>query len=1542
MKTNFNAILHIQHSIKRGSLWVPSILLILGLLFTNLPSLRGQNNPCGCTDLNVTLDDNCQRTLFLKNIFPNAGNTAGTCDTTGMVLKIADLNSTNNNIIDGISPQGVGWTYGVFKGTLVVCQGTITATDEAPPVLNAAAFALIDTIDLWCNDVSLVNNVEGSWRVPGYRYYMGMPIFTDLCGGQIQIKVTDFLSQTNCSTDSVFATLRRSFQAIDSRSNDTTINQIIRFKRPSSALFLPPPSRDTLIYNVCSSSQVQGGIDSVIRANYRAVHPRTGRDVSIFDLTCAYTTSVVKNTIPVCQSGEKVLVQVEIWDWCTGNRFKDTMMIKAYDIERPVITTLKDTIDISTGTSSCEAELNVDTTNLAFLWGMKITDNCATNLSFGYRIQSLDRITNGFPQPSTTWFDGVYPAVTRNGKIFYTGITYGRHRLILDVYDNCQNFTRDTFYFNVVDRVPPTMICDNQLNVTLTTPSGSSYYDGDNAGLSYARISVSDINEGSRDNCTVAQLKVRRTVKADCLDNFLTNTKYDLDLDGDIREHFTLITTGDMAGNYYTPLVDFAEFFCCDVFNPVMVELHGTDIQGNTSFCWLMLNIEDKTTPFCQAPAESFFYCNKPEDRFILYNVETANARFGTPIIGGLECSGTVEYSLDSSLTCGAGFYIRKWVAVKTIKGEVVRTNLCTQRVRVLPVHEYDILLPADINLNCQVPMTIPVMETYEVACDILAVNLSITKFAADSSETNVCSKEHRTYTVINWCEMGEWASSCPNTLDPAKFTQVIPRKWDQNGDGDFSDQYDVAEGSGYFLLVRDRELNNTTFTRGTSPGTNGVEEFFISKDRVPTNYSAFNYRERIFPATQDNSPRPLGTPFVFKNDNKSCFLPNPIWPTFTRDSTPAFSYQYTQIVKIFDATPPIVTVPVPDTFPTFPNTCLANIDVRFKAADLCPSNLTITAISVALNQGTAVAAPITFQSDWTLAANTSMTTDSLATGSVKLKNLPEGKHDLLVSVRDGCGNVALSRIPFVVADKIATTPLCLNGVVTGLMPGLNGEGMMVVWASDFISAAVFDCNGQGAVNAQNNKQNQITHYSINRVGEPFNRDSTAITLMCSDTTGLVFVEIHAWDNKGNHSFCTTYINVEDNINICQGSGSASISGIISNENQARLEGVSVRLSGTSTGSVNTAIDGRYSIPSLTLNRNYTVKPSLNRGFLNGITTFDLVLISKHILNVQPFDSPYKIIAADVNNSKTLSTIDLIQLRKLILGVDLSFQSNESWRFVSSSFVFPDPNNPWKTAFPEEVSFNPIDGHKRADFIGIKIGDVNGSAQINGPVAPGIRSMEETGTWHLFLENEFFEAGQLVEIPILLKNTKGLEGFQFALQFDEEVFDWVEMKQGAASTEFFGIFPQDGLVTASWNGSTTDTALTTIVLKSKKDGFIKDAISLNTRFMSPEAYINNGLLRLELDWLEKSKSIDFTEVKQNFPNPFTESTSVWFQIPSQSLVKWSITDVTGRLIKQSNQWFSAGEHVLDFQKNTFHSPGIYYFTIESAEYKRMLKMVKFE
>ena len=40
-----------------------------------------------------------------------------------------------------------------------------------------------------------------------------------------------------------------------------------------------------------------------------------------------------------------------------------------------------------------------------------------------------------------------------------------------------------------------------------------------------------------------------------------------------------------------------------------------------------------------------------------------------------------------------------------------------------------------------------------------------------------------------------------------------------------------------------------------------------------------------------------------------------------------------------------------------------------------------------------------------------------------------------------------------------------------------------------------------------------------------------------------------------------------------------------------------------------------------------------------------------HVLGQEVLDSPYKMIAADINNDKEISALDLIELRKLILGV---------------------------------------------------------------------------------------------------------------------------------------------------------------------------------------------------------------------------------------------------------------------------------------------------
>lgn len=42
----------------------------------------------------------------------------------------------------------------------------------------------------------------------------------------------------------------------------------------------------------------------------------------------------------------------------------------------------------------------------------------------------------------------------------------------------------------------------------------------------------------------------------------------------------------------------------------------------------------------------------------------------------------------------------------------------------------------------------------------------------------------------------------------------------------------------------------------------------------------------------------------------------------------------------------------------------------------------------------------------------------------------------------------------------------------------------------------------------------------------------------------------------------------------------------------------------------------------------YDITPSRNNDPSNGVTTYDLTLVSKHILGITPLDTPYKIIPA--------------------------------------------------------------------------------------------------------------------------------------------------------------------------------------------------------------------------------------------------------------------------------------------------------------------------
>ncbi|MFM9948934.1 MAG: carboxypeptidase regulatory-like domain-containing protein [Saprospiraceae bacterium] len=318
------------------------------------------------------------------------------------------------------------------------------------------------------------------------------------------------------------------------------------------------------------------------------------------------------------------------------------------------------------------------------------------------------------------------------------------------------------------------------------------------------------------------------------------------------------------------------------------------------------------------------------------------------------------------------------------------------------------------------------------------------------------------------------------------------------------------------------------------------------------------------------------------------------------------------------------------------------------------------------------------------------------------------------------------------VTDTCAPVIECINGLAGELLPlepnsdpdgdGDIDFGAFTVDAADLIENAVSSCSN-------------TFHYTAYRMYEiesgevvPHAGDPDSITFICDDC-GTVAVRVYVWDNLfnpdavqpdgtvggSNYSFCETEVIVQGNLyDACHCGGGHAIYGFIKTTENEAVKDVSVQLSGNSNNENLTSQLGTYEFYPISYpfgpNNSYTVTPSLNTNHKNGLSQFDAILIRRHILGIEPLNTPYKRIAADVNNNQKITIADVIQIQRLILEVDTVFAQSTSWRFVRSDYVFPVPTNPWFEVFPESKTFNTYWDDNDQDFIAIKIGDVNSSA----------------------------------------------------------------------------------------------------------------------------------------------------------------------------------------------------------------------------------------
>lgn len=529
--------------------------------------------------------------------------------------------------------------------------------------------------------------------------------------------------------------------------------------------------------------------------------------------------------------------------------------------------------------------------------------------------------------------------------------------------------------------------------------------------------------------------------------------------------------------------------------------------------------------------------------------------------------------------------------------------------------------------------------------------------------------------------------------------------------------------------------------------------------------------------------------------------------------------------------------------------------------------------------------------------------------------NVPPGVYEVVYNAKDNCNNQTDCHTTVTVKDCKKPTPYCKNGLVIEIDPP---DPHITVHASDFNAGSFDNCTG-------------TLKFSFSSDVDDISR-----TYYC-EHIGQQPVQIWVTDAAGNQDYCETFLIIQDNLGVCNDDPLVNLGGAIADEEDQPVENVTVSLSGQSTGTTLTNLAGTYSFANVPLGNDITITPEKDDDPLNGVTTFDLVLISKHILGIQLLDSPYKLIAADANKSNSVTTADLVELRKLILQIIPTFTHNTSWRFIDKSYTFPNPANPWSQQFPEVVSINNIPaGATLADFIAVKVGDVNTSATTN--LANGSEDRGAFGTLLLEIEDRTVGKGENVTVEFKSADLAIL-GYQFTLNFDPDKLDLVNLLPGVAADENFGFTLLDkGAITASWNGKADSEALFSLVFYAKANGRLSDLLSLNSRYTKAEAYnLNGNLLGVQLGFTNGVTPA--FELYQNTPNPFRGNTVIGFNLPQSGSAKLTVTDVSGRVLKVVEQDFAKGYNEVQLNSNELPSYGLMYYTLETATNTATRKMV---
>ena len=1221
----------------------------------------------------------------------------------GTYIEINDVNPSNGDIVDGLSPDN-GWKYGIFSSTGgLLCSGSLITKDLVPPSMSQSEslnWLNYDTLVMWRHDLSQIENNTNSWFDPYDLYFIGIPVMKeDSCGGQIQIFVTDRVSFQACGEYET--TLFRSFSFSDSRGNIHRMQQVIYFRKPplnNDCSFSISPNTysdygpisnltafgvmgnysgpgtcglpDTLKYNECgnySEAEIIGFAKQQYIASY-LLPSGNATQINLFNLTDDFSWAFSVKTFSGCPGSTLSEVVVQIVDRCSAGIIKDTLYLTYKDSSPPVASALDGSLPIlghvkpttldeylalpvlsfDSLAHGCSGELilpdGADDKQLGSVFNWTLNDDCSSryDLNLQFKIQTAWEFNTPYFKKHTDFIDRDYPVfpLPEGGNMIYN-IPVGYHRLVISALDGCYNNLQDTLYFLVYDKIKPRMKTKDQLNVSLPVTTWNSDNKGKfSAENGEARIYVKDINQGSYDGCQLDSLYMRRSISREYIQQYLLKNM-DYDLFSHSGKPNGIVDLEDFEitsdGSFFTPRgMPYVSFHCDDVGKKVAAELWAADfiqILDLTGTRRLTLNP------------------NWDWNHTIIIVEDNSAPKIKPPTLPSITNPSWVNY-IDGT----------DKERIKKLEDPISSNALFGFPEIISGSCQPFVLYHLEKNLSCdtgyidRVWTLVQVRKTGDTLRHITKQRITIRanhsfSFTVPQDETTTCLAKLQPKNEFIWKE---------NACDLIAISYKDKSYYSDITSDNCFKIYRTATFINWCMLPNQfhcEQADPMEYAR-ILPRSGGKEQTFRF-EKMPVDNQLYTN------TTRNLDQIPL-----------SSFIPV---KTASCAGEQTFAWQYTQIISVVDDVPPSILPGNTRKFNLSETDCQATIQFSFYCKDDC-SNNSFKGRSVQIRKkdtGFIVkdfsTFPGYFRSD---------------TCQLQLGAFPEGEYIASVTIADACGNTTKGNIFFTVEDKSIISEICVLQLNASLTIEVADSPGVTIHYKDFLQdsdSGIKDCSGP-------------VQYFLVRDTSSFRPQINAtgyksIRLGCSDVEqGLVTLRLYKMDSKGNYHFCKVYVKLNDHLNVCSNK-LTNIAGKIRLANGFILSGFQVTLAGT-THYTTTNSEGIFKFSDLNMDKKYTLNITKETQYLEGVSTYDLLLINRHILGIKPIMSKYGMIAADVNNSGSITTLDMVLIKKMILQIEKKFPNNSNWHFF-------DKNQ------QEIISFYPKEPWTINEIIGIKTGDVS-------------------------------------------------------------------------------------------------------------------------------------------------------------------------------------------------------------------------------------------